>query len=239
MTKSYPIAFQQDRCATTSSTRSRVLTGHMEHTAREHGTPSSFRYLRMVTPHASNWLYAELWAFRWWVKHEFNTGLATGYTLDSDLIAMSTRTANVTLATMPYVEIEATSHRPGTLPLHQEQPYHQTMPSSSTAGTPRLRSGSSYPSPRQAKTTRPHSTLPTNGSFWLNWYGKPGRYRLSRDCRHIGPQHTRASEMPSSRLNRTYPRGRPKWPYWITKNSLPPRPAQTFGPWSLNNFSDW
>ena len=65
-----------------------------------------------------------------------------------------------------YQEIEATSHRPGTLPLHQEQPYHQTMPSSSTAGTPRLRSGSSYPSPRQAKTTRPHSTLPTNGSFW-------------------------------------------------------------------------
>ena len=60
-----------------------------------------------------------------------------------------------------------------------------------------------------------------------------------RDCRHIGPQHTRASEMPSSRLNRTYPRGRPKWPYWITKNSLPPRPARTFGSWSLNNFSDW
>ena len=136
-----------------------------------------------------------------------------------------------------YQEIEATSHRPGTLPLHQEQPYHQTMPSSSTAGTPRLRSGSSYPSPRQ--TTRPRSTLPTNGSFWSNWYGKPGRSRLSRDCRHIGPQHTRASEMPSSRLNRTYPRGRPKWPYWITKNSLPPRPARTFGPWSLNNFSDW
>ena len=93
--------------------------------------------------------------------------------------------------------------------------------------------------PRQAKTTRPPSTLPTNGSFWLNWYGKPGRYRLSRACRHIGPQHTRASEMPSSRLNRTYPRGRPRWPYWITKNSLPPRPAQTFGPWNLNNFSDW
>ena len=139
-----------------------------------------------------------------------------------------------------YQEIEATSHRPGTLPLHQEQPYHQTTPSSSTAGTPRLRSGSNYPSPRQAiKTTRPPSTLPMNGSFWLNWYGKPGRYRLSRACRHIGPQHTRASEMPSSRLNRTYPRGRPRWPYWITKNSLPPRPAQTFGPWNLNNFSDW
>ena len=57
-----------------------------------------------IRAHASNWLYAELWAFRWWVKHEFNTGLATGYTLDGDLIAMSTRTANVTLATMPYVD---------------------------------------------------------------------------------------------------------------------------------------
>ena len=57
-----------------------------------------------IRAHASNWLYAELWAFRWWVKHEFNTGLATGYTLDGDLIAMSTRTANLTLATMPYVD---------------------------------------------------------------------------------------------------------------------------------------
>ena len=51
---------------------------------------------------------------------------------------------------------------------------------------------------------------------------------------------------PPSRLNRTYPRGKPKWPYWITKNSLPPRPARTFGPWSLNKlqrlvkaFHDW
>ena len=54
--------------------------------------------------HAPHWLYAELWAFRWWVQHEFNTGLATGYTLDGDLIGMSTRTANLTLATMPYVD---------------------------------------------------------------------------------------------------------------------------------------
>ena len=60
--------------------------------------------------HAPNWLYAELWAFRWWVQHEFNTGLATGYTLNGDLIDMSTRTANLTLATMPYVD-EAYYHK--------------------------------------------------------------------------------------------------------------------------------
>ena len=60
--------------------------------------------------HAPNWLYAELWAFRWWVQHEFNTGLATGYTLNGDLIGMSTRTANLTLAIMPYVD-EAYYHK--------------------------------------------------------------------------------------------------------------------------------
>ena len=60
--------------------------------------------------HAPNWLYSELWAFRWWVQHEFNTGLGTGYTLNGDLIGMSTRTANLTLATMPYVD-EAYYHR--------------------------------------------------------------------------------------------------------------------------------
>ena len=60
--------------------------------------------------HATHWLYAELWAFRWWVKHEYNTGLATGYTLDGALIGMSARTANLTLATMPYVD-EAYYHR--------------------------------------------------------------------------------------------------------------------------------
>ena len=60
--------------------------------------------------HATQWLYAELWAFRWWVKHEYNTGLATGYTLDGALIGMSTRTANLTLATMPYVD-EAYYHK--------------------------------------------------------------------------------------------------------------------------------
>ena len=108
------------------------------------------------------------------------------------------------------------------VPCHSTRCSHttRTMPSSSTAGTPRLRNGLNYPSPRQAKTTRPPSTLPTNGSFWSNWYGKPGRHRLSRACKHIGPQHTRASEMPSSRPNRTYPRERPKWPYWTTKNFL-------------------
>ena len=57
-----------------------------------------------IRAHAPNWLYSELWAFRWWVTHEFETGLATGYTLNGDLISISARTANLTLATMPYVD---------------------------------------------------------------------------------------------------------------------------------------
>lgn len=57
-----------------------------------------------IRAHAPNWLYSKLWALRWWVKHEFETGLATGYTLNGDLIGMSARTANLTLATMPYVD---------------------------------------------------------------------------------------------------------------------------------------
>ena len=60
--------------------------------------------------HAPNWLYAELWAFRWYVQHEFHTGLGTGYTLNGDLIGVSARAANLTLATMPYVD-EAYYHR--------------------------------------------------------------------------------------------------------------------------------
>ena len=48
---------------------------------------------------------------RWYVQHEFNTGLGTGYTLNGDLmIAVSYRTANLTLATMPYVD-EAYYHQ--------------------------------------------------------------------------------------------------------------------------------
>ena len=45
--------------------------------------------------------------------------------------------------------------------------------------------------------------------------------------------------MPSSRLNRTSPSGKPVWPSWTTRSSLPHKQEQIFGPSSHNNFNDW
>ena len=101
--------------------------------------------------HAPNWLYAELWAFRWWVQHEFNTGLATGYTLNGDLIGMSTRTANLTLATMPYVD-EAYYHK---------FRWHAPIPQPETYGdmivtAPSRRANLNNEQPRKTRTSTPH-----------------------------------------------------------------------------------
>ena len=105
--------------------------------------------------HAPNWLYAELWAFRWWVKHEFNTGLATGYTLDGDLIAMSTRTANLTLATMPYVE-ETYYHKfRWFAPIPQPEAYGDMMV---TAPSRRANAHNEQPRRGRASTPRRHQT---------------------------------------------------------------------------------
>ena len=105
--------------------------------------------------HAPNWLYAELWAFRWWVQHEFNTGLATGYTLNGDLIGMSTRTANLTLATMPYVD-EAYYHK---------FRWHAPIPQPETYGdmivtAPSRRANLNNEQPRKTRTSTPrrHNT---------------------------------------------------------------------------------
>eukprot|EP00434_Breviolum_minutum_P042986 symbB.v1.2.038286.t1/scaffold5908.1/size22520/2 len=104
-----------------------------------------------IRAHASNWLYAELWAFRWWVKHEFNTGLATGYTLDGDLIAMSTRTANVTLATMPYVD-ETYYHKfRWFAPIPQPEAYGDMM-----VTAPSRRANNLNEQPRRGRASTPH-----------------------------------------------------------------------------------
>eukprot|EP00434_Breviolum_minutum_P029661 symbB.v1.2.026219.t1/scaffold2601.1/size77851/4 len=105
--------------------------------------------------HAPNWLYAELWAFRWWVKHEFNTGLATGYTLDGDLIAMSIRTANLTLATMPYVD-ETYYHKfRWFAPIPQPEAYGEMMV---TAPSRRANDRNEQPRRGRASTPRRHPT---------------------------------------------------------------------------------
>ena len=110
--------------------------------------------------HAPNWLYAELWAFRWWVQHEFNTGLATGYTLNGDLIGMSTRTANLTLATMPYVD-EAYYHKfRWHAPIPQPETYGDmivTAPSRRANQQPRRGRAST---PRRHNTPKRHVTPP-------------------------------------------------------------------------------
>ena len=80
-----------------------------------------------VRPHAPNWLYAELMAFRWYVQHEVYTGLGTGFTLDGDLIAMSYRTANLTLATMPYIDEEFYHQYRWHSPIPQPEAYGQML----------------------------------------------------------------------------------------------------------------
>ena len=105
--------------------------------------------------HAPNWLYAELWAFRWWVQHEFNTGLATGYTLNGDLIGMSTRTANLTLATMPYVD-EAYYHKfRWHAPIPQPETYGDMIV---TAPSRRANLHNEQPRRGRASTPRRHNT---------------------------------------------------------------------------------
>ena len=105
--------------------------------------------------HAPNWLYAELWAFRWWVQHEFNTGLATGYTLNGDLIGMSTRTANLTLAIMPYVD-EAYYHKfRWHAPIPQPETYGDMIV---TAPSRRANLHNEQPRRGRASTPRRHNT---------------------------------------------------------------------------------
>ena len=104
--------------------------------------------------HAPHWLYAELWAFRWWVQHEFNTGLATGYTLDGDLIGMSTRTANLTLATMPYVAAYYHKFR-WHAPIPQPETYGDMIV---TAPSRRANLHNEQPRRGRASTPRRHNT---------------------------------------------------------------------------------
>ena len=108
-----------------------------------------------IRSHAPNWLYAELWAFRWWVQHEFNTGLATGYTLNGDLIGMSIRTANLTLATMPYVD-EAYYHKfRWQAPIPQPETYGDMIV---TAPSRRANLHNEQPRRGRASTPRRHNT---------------------------------------------------------------------------------
>ena len=108
----------------------------------------------------------------------------------------------------PSQEIAGISHQRGISPHRPTRPYHQTTPSSCTAGTPRHHSGSSYHSPRQVKTQMHPSTLHTTGKSWSTWCGRPGEHTPNRDSRHIAPPHTRACGMLSSSHNRTSPRGK-------------------------------
>ena len=64
----------------------------------------------------------------------------------------------------PFPATEATSLPRGTSPHRPTRPSHQTTPSSSIAGTQRTCSGSSYHSPRQARTQRHPNTRHTNGN---------------------------------------------------------------------------
>ena len=107
-----------------------------------------------VRPHAPNWLYAELMAFRWYVQHEVYTGLGTGFTLDGDLIAMSYRTANLTLATMPYIDEE----------FYHQYRWHSPIPQPEAYGQ-MLVTATSYPAnlnepPRRRGTTPRRHTSP-------------------------------------------------------------------------------
>eukprot|EP00434_Breviolum_minutum_P041026 symbB.v1.2.036484.t1/scaffold5162.1/size30203/2 len=105
--------------------------------------------------HAPHWLYAELWAFRWWVQHEFNTGLATGYTLNGDLIGMSTRTANLTLATMPYVDETYYRKFRWHAPIPQPETYGDMIV---TAPSRRANLHNEQPRRGRASTPRRHNT---------------------------------------------------------------------------------
>ena len=162
--------------------------------------------------HAPNWLYAELWAFRWWVQHELNTGLATGYTLNGDLIGMSTRTANLTLATMPYVD-EAYYHKfRWHAPIPQPETYgdmivtapsrranlHNEQPRRGRASTPRRHNAPKRhvtpPRPVVIRAEAPPAPAPAAPTYpWLtpetNWEEDPWT-RAERE--HAEQQEARA-----------------------------------------------
>ena len=96
--------------------------------------------------------------------------------------------------------------------------YHQTTPSSFTAGMPRPSTVSNCHSPKQVKTRTPHSILHMNGTNWYTWCGRPGKHTPNRDSKHNAPPHSRASKMPSSRPNRTSQRGRPVLHSWTIRS---------------------
>lgn len=124
-----------------------------------------------VRPHAPNWLYAELMAFRWYVQHEVYTGLGTGFTLDGDLIAMSYRTANLTLATMPYIDEEFYHQYRWHSPIPQPEAYGQMLVTATSypanLNEPPRRRGTTprrHTSPRRQVTpTRRPAQIPNRG----------------------------------------------------------------------------
>ena len=77
--------------------------------------------------HANSWLFAELFGFRWYVQHAYATGLCLGYTLDGDLIAVSSNMAYLTLATMPYMDQEFYQQFKWYSPIPQPEAYGQMM----------------------------------------------------------------------------------------------------------------
>lgn len=135
--------------------RQTICRTHQRSQAMRHPQgPFSCTDPNCLRSHAPNWLYAELWAFRWYVQHEFNTGLGTGYTLNGDLIAVSYRTANLTLATMPYVD-EAYYHQyRWHAPIPQPEAYGDMM----VTATSRRANFNEQPRKGRATTPRRHTS---------------------------------------------------------------------------------
>ena len=120
---------------------------------RQHGHRYTCTNPNCVRPHAPNWLYAELLAFRWYVQHEIYTGLGTGFTLDGDLIAMSYRTASLTLATMPYIDEEFYHQHRWHSPIPQPEAYGQMLVTATS-----YRANLNEQPRRRATTPRRHSS---------------------------------------------------------------------------------
>lgn len=135
--------------------RQTICRTHQRSQAMRHPQgPFSCTDPNCLRSHAPNWLYAELWAFRWYVQHEFNTGLGTGYTLNGDLIAVSYRTANLTLATIPYVD-EAYYHQyRWHAPIPQPEAYGDMM----VTATSRRANFNEQPRKGRATTPRRHTS---------------------------------------------------------------------------------
>lgn len=124
-----------------------------------------------VRTHAPNWLYAELYGFRWYIEHEVITGLSTGYTLDGDVMAVSSNTATLTLATMPFMEEDFYHAFRWHSPIPAPEPNGNMMvtaksfrPNLTDQPRPRELTPRRHTSPRRHRTPSRHRSTATQGA---------------------------------------------------------------------------